>query len=501
MLHRVDAQPEPIADLLRARLQNAALLGLAFMVLTYALFPGKFDADSAWMYAQAYDLHVVSDAHSPLLTFAMAVSRDITEGPALLFVLQLAGWIFGLWLFSDTLIAAGYPSAGMLSVLGCLTPLVSYIFLDVNKDTGMAALGTLLVGRLTRIALLGWRPTLYSYLGLGLLAVAFLGLRHNALFALAPLVLVFVVHWPKMRRGWRSALLVASAMLLVLTAADHWVKYHALAAQRAWGVRALVMFDLAGITSYSGQDASSGLFGANFHARAAACYTPKWHDPFEWGPCRDYGATLAQLAQTDGGRLRMYKAWADAVVGHPFSYLRHRLAYYNQLMQFACRDCETPMTTGAIWSRPWEPPPRRLTSLEVLLDAVANGFYRSPLGRGWVWMLVLIACNATLALLLRRTRERPLPLLGLGIGASAQLYALALFAIGIAYPSRYLHWTVMLGILTLTLTGAAMLQYLRRNKLDEDGVERVVVLTGQPIRAERGGRPRASRTGGGAELS
>lgn len=452
-------------DVLRLRRQNGLFLLLAFAALVYILFPGHFDSDSGWMYQQSRDVHTINDANSPLLTFLMSMTREFAPGPAILFTAQLAGWMFGLWLVSDALIGAGHVWTGPLCVLALLFPLTSYIFIDVNKDTGMAALGLVLVGLLVRTALRPRRATIYGDLGLAALAVAFLGMRINAFIALAPLVLVFALNrWPALRRFWGRGLLLAAVIAGALISADHAVKYDAIGASRFWGVRQLAMFDIAGVTRYSGEDASSGLFGPDFRADAFRCYTPRWHDPFEWGACKADGARMASLSQTPAGRRAIYRAWFKAIAGHPVSYAHHRLAYFNQFMRIACTGCATPMTTGAIWPRPWEAQPTRITSAEVVLDRLATRVETSDLARGWLWMAALLACGAWSAAILRRNADPTLPLLALGLSASGFAYALAFLAIGVAYSSRYLHWTMMLGILAIAVTCAATADHRGRSR-------------------------------------
>jgi hypothetical protein len=414
------------------------------------------------MYQQSQDVRNINDAHSPLLAMAMSLTREIAPGPAILFVAQLGCWGLGLWLLSDALILAGRKGAGVAVVLACLTPLLCYIFVDVNKDAAMAALGMILVGWLTRIALTGWRPTFYSWLGLVLLTLAFVGMRHNGFIALAPLLLAFVLlQWPGLQRAWLRGLLVTLAALLAIVATDHWVKYEVIGATRFWGARQLVMFDLAGITRYSGDDVSGGVMGPNFKAQAWACYTPRWHDPFEWGPCRASGAALANLAKTEPGRRTMFAVWRKAVLTHPVSYVRHRLAHYNQVMRIACTDCATAMTGGGVAPRPWEAAPRRVTGLEIRLESLAGKMYASDLARGAVWLLVLMADICVLGILWLRGIERRMAILALGVAGSALAYAGAFLAIGIAYQARYLHWTITLGAIALAMTASAVFRHQR----------------------------------------
>ena len=98
---------------------NAAFLGLSCLFLIYALFPGRFDTDSAWMYAQSADIQNFTDWHSPLLTLFMMVSRNVAEGPAPLFVAQLLSWHLGLYLLTDRLIETGRRWAGLAPPRRC----------------------------------------------------------------------------------------------------------------------------------------------------------------------------------------------------------------------------------------------------------------------------------------------------------------------------------------------------------------------------------------------
>jgi hypothetical protein len=438
----------------RARRGNVILIGITFAVLCYALFPGRFDADSYNMWLQSAPGIAISDWQSPVLTVAMGVTREFVAGPAILFTLQLATWLFGLYLVTDALIRSGRVWTGQLISLGCAVPLVSYIFLDVNKDTALASIGMLLVGVLSRAALLGRRPSFLGYVGLFALCVLFLDLRHNAFVALAPLLCAFLyLVTPALRRSparWIGATL---AVLLALGATESWFKYRVIGAVGIHEERTLIMFDLAGVTVFSGRNSSGGLFGPNFVARATACYSPKFHDPFEWGPCKEYGQRLAELVQTKPGRDRLYGTWLSAVAAHPIAYVRHRLAYFNVLMRINCADCEDGMTAGVQWERPWRLVPKeRVTPVGVMMDRMAHRLYWGELGRGVLWMLALAAAATALAGSARSAPLRRDGVLALAVVASALIYPLALLPLGVAFPQRYLHWSIMLAFVGLPLT-------------------------------------------------
>jgi hypothetical protein len=437
-----------------ARRNNAVLLGVVFVVLVYALFPGRFDADSYNIWLQSADLALISDWQSPLLTVVMSVTREFVAGPAILFVTQLATWFFGLFLLTDALIRSGRRWTGQLISLGCAVPLVSFIFVDVNKDTTLAALGMLLLGLLARVALLGRRPSFLGHLGLFALGVLFLGLRKNAFIALAPLLAAFVyLVAPALRRSpvrWVGASLLA---LAAMAATEHWIDYTVIGAARTHEERALVMFDLAGVAYFSRQDPSDGLFGPGFVDRARACYSPKFHDPFEWGPCKDYGARLAALVQTKPGRDRLYRTWFSAIAAHPVAYLKHRVSFFNVFMRVDCQQCVDAMTAGVTWERPWRLVPKeRVTITGELIQRVAFPLYVGQTGRGVLWALALgVAALALIWAALAAPLGR-LGVLALAVVMSALAYPAALLPLGVSFTLRYLHWTIMLAVVGLPLT-------------------------------------------------
>ncbi len=442
-----------------SRRLNFAFLVLLFALQIYALYPGRFDADANFMYLQSADLAGVTDHHSVLMTAFMALGRRIAAGPAPLFLLITTTWIVGLWLVSDTVIQSGRRFAGLLISLFCALPLISFIFVEANKDTAQAALGLVLVGALARTYLLDRPPGPLAIVGLTVLSVMFLDLRHNAAIALTPLVAIFL--WrvsPWVGRSWLRAGAATLGVMGLLLTASHVVKYGVFDAGRSYGVRQLVMFDLAGVTRYSGQDGAFGLLGPKFRERALECYDPKFHDPFEWGECKEYAPMLADHASRPEGRAAMAKTWAKAVITHPAAYLRHRFAYYNQLIRANCQFCSDYMTLGLTWERPWRLAEKeRISEAGRLYEKAAVSMYLSQLGRGLLWLIAIGAGTIMLLIQARRRRRlTPQAALALGLAASALLYALALLVIGVAFPLRYLHWTMMIGGIALILAAPSV---------------------------------------------
>jgi hypothetical protein len=213
----------------------------------------------------------------------------------------------------------------------------------------------------------------------------------------------------------------------------------------------LQVFDLGGITYFSGTDRFQGFFGPNFVAKNASCYTPKYWDVYGWGGCPE---VYENLKPEFGWPLT--RMWLEAIVADPLSYLKHRFAHANRFLQFVCRDCKEMVYTGAQSTNQneftYEP-----GVLYRAIDAAAQAINDSPFGPPYVWLLVCLAWAwAALAIPNEVTRT-----VTMSLALSGALYALGFFAIGIASDYRYIYWTMMCAAAT---TPAVVLRVFARKQ-------------------------------------
>jgi hypothetical protein len=452
-------------DLKALRWANAALVLLLTVYLLHALWPGWFDLDALLVYRQAQDPAVWEDKHSVVLTLLMALSQAVAPGPAPLFVASVILFMVGLLLLSDALIAAGRPYAGLAATAFGASPLCTFLLLDVNKDSWLGAVGLLIVGLLARAALLERRSGRLVIGAAAALMVVFVGLRLNALVAAAPLVGAFAwiglaaarekaagLREPDAPRADRPLatqplrwLAVVAALLVLLVIADRTLKYGVARANRNHSERTLLLFDIAGASRFAGEDLSRGIAGPTFWPRLQECYTPALHDAFEFGECREIGAEVRKLAETAEGRSRIKAAWFGAVTQRPGAYLRHRLHHYDALMGLWTKGHHY-MTDGFVTQRhPWAenaviPKP---TAAGLAWQGAAFKAYDGWMGRGAVWLGVLLACAAALAPRLWRMRPTGAAVLATALTLTGLGYMLAYFFVGIAFPLRYLHWSIL----------------------------------------------------------
>jgi hypothetical protein len=437
-----------------ARVQNLVFLGLALAFLGFAMFPGRFDGDAIVSYRQGLAF-AFADAASVWVKVLLGVLADIAPGPGPMFLLQLVLWIGGLAAFTDALIATGHRITGQAVALLAVAPLLSFDFFDVQKDALLSGLLIVLIAIGARRLLL---RTGFSVLGAAGTLLAFLlalDARHNALFALFPLVFLY---WP-VRAPKPKALLVRAAGGLCLLAAAHLaldaVNHGPLKAERKHFAFSLMVYDLAGVSARTHEDASRGRL-PGFLAQAQRCYSPHEWDAFQGGACQAAGLAARSLMQDPRTRHDLVGVWAGAILRHPIAYASHRASHFGCLLSVGCQRQVQAMSAGW-WVRPWDEPNMRVSSSARALGAIAAWMWRGPLGSGALWLLTLVLELAAGAWTLRRGGFRPVPYLAVIVSASGLAYLMSFALVGIADQMRYLHPPIFLGVTALPLALHALI--------------------------------------------
>jgi hypothetical protein len=447
--------------IMRARRQNAAFLFAALMLFVYALFPGRFDPDSASQYSMGVAFQF-EDWHSPLMSVALGFLSEFGSGPGPMFVAQLVIWIAGVALLTDALIASGHTICGQVISLISVMPLVSYKFLEVQKDSLFTALVSLLIGLAAR-HLLREPPLLLSLVGSFALFAFALDVRTNGVFLLAGLLFLYAPVWSRSLKSFGANLALGAAILGGALYVIRWVDYDVLKASRTYSLYSLIVFDLAGISWHSHIDASAGLL-PDFESAAARCYAPTGPDAFLWGNC-DIRQGLDALMRTDAVRLE--RRWIAAIAMHPVSYLEHRGAHFKCYARIGCSNWRWPMTPPLDARRQGDtdPTPPRITHVGRFIEVLAMKSYDSPMLNGGVLIFLFVGEIVLMRALLRSGFE-PLAYVALILAASALTYELAFLVIGVSAVERYAHVVVFIAGLTVPLSVAAgRLQARRQNEL------------------------------------
>jgi len=305
----------------RRALPVIALTFLGFALSLRIFYPGVMTYDARYVHAYIAN-PPAGDWQSPLMTALWAVIDPLAPGaPSMFLFIAVLYWLS----FAALALALARRSAwlGPVTVLLALTP-SAFVFVGVIWRDIMLASSWLLAAALAYAVADRrgpWRLAAQA-LGLALLGFGFL-LRPNALFA-APILVAYIV-WPQRFDLKRAALLYVPAAV-VLALMVPLVYYGLLGAKRENALHAIFVFDLAGITHFTGENQFPVTWSADEEAMLVGpCYRAgDWDDYWTRQPC------LFVMKKLEGEKLfgapALMQAWLHAVVGHPLAYLEHRFA-------------------------------------------------------------------------------------------------------------------------------------------------------------------------------
>jgi len=419
----------------------AVLVAAAGFGLTVLVFyPGYSTADARYVYADAMAWRF-GDWQSPAMAVLWRLIDPIAPGSASMFLLTASLY----WLaFGALALLAGRRSAW----LALATPLVALVppaFFFVGMVWRDILFGTvwLLAAALVFFAAddnARWRAPLQAF---ELLLIAFgVLLRPNAVIA-APIIAAYVI-WP-MRFDLKGLAITFVPALVVFSALVPFVYYALLGAERQNPLHQIVVFDLGGITHFSGENQ----FPVAWSADQTVLLTSKCYDPVRWDtywhiePCPFVMRRLERPDDTIFGTPRLLEAWWHAVSSHPLAYLTHRATF---MWQFLARS----NLVLPVWD--WLDPAagygqsRYFTPLLALHEALQPTLLFRP--GLWIILAFGVFLSAWPA------RSTPAGAFAIAVTACAIIYVMTFLLLGVASDFRYAYWCVL-----ATLAGgvAAML--------------------------------------------
>lgn len=427
------------------------LAGLIAAILNFiALYPGLLHHD-AWAYFKAAKEFDFTNWQPPLLGYLWVPLQKIWYGPQPMFVLFVAAYWSGFVLYADALKAES-RSLAWWTFAAAFFPMLLNFNGQLVKDIAMANCLLIAAGiaaglitgtiRARRLAV----PLMWVFLVLG----AFM--RANSLFALPPLLDMLLratsPRWGTMH--WLKRAVIVCLLSLTVAPVHIYADRHLFRVTDLQPATPLQIFDIGGITHFSGKDYFKGELGPDFVRRNETCYTPRFWDSYAFHTCPEvyeklkpkFGAPIAKL-------------WLDAITSEPVAYVKHRFNHFNRFMQFLCKDCKEVVFTGAQSSNQKEftyDPGVIYKALEWFADKQNI----SPFGPPYVWLLIALAWAwAALAIPNERTRYVTLMLT-----LSGAMYALGFGPIGIAHEYRYIFWTMLCA---LAVTPAVVMRVLLRS--------------------------------------
>jgi hypothetical protein len=417
----------------RAIVLIAVVLGYALTVLVF--YPGYVTVDARYVYAESQAWQF-GDWQSPVMGVLWRLIDPIAPGALSMFLLTITLYWLGFGLIA--LIAARRALwLGLATLLLALAPpafvFVGLVWRDILFGVIWLAAAVLVLAVSDRTAALR-RPI--QAIALLLIAVGVL-LRPNAIFA-APFLAAYAA-WPARFDLKRMALLLVPGVIFFYALVPL-TYYGLLHAKRQNPLHSILVFDLGGITHFSGENQFPVEWTAAQTAQlASTCYDPvRWDSYWHVPPCPFVMQRLERPDDIIFGTPRLVAAWWQAVAAHPVAYLAHRATF---MWQFLARS----NLVLPVWD--WLDPSsayghgRFFTPLVALHDALQP----TLLFRPGLWLMLAIAvCGFAW-----RARATPAGAFAVGVTTSAIVYVMTFFAVGVAADFRYAYWCVL-----ASLTGA-----------------------------------------------
>ena len=426
------------------------LLVAAGCALTWLVFyPGYATVDARYVYADGQvwksGAEQIGDWQSPVMAVLWRLIDPIAPGSASMFLLTLTLY----WLSFGALAFIALKRSRALALatpfLALLPPtffFVGMIWRDILFGVIWLAAAVIVFAVAERSPRLR-RPV--QAVALLLVAIGVL-LRPNAIFA-TPFLAAYVI-WPTRFDLKRMAIVFVPAVILSYALVPL-VYYGLLDAKRQNPLHSILVFDLGGITRFSGENQFPVAWSAD-QARllASTCYNPeRWDTYWHMPPCPFVMQRLERPDDVIFGTRRLTAAWWHAVAAHPFAYLEHRATF---MWQFLARST----LVLPVWD--WLDPSSAYGHSPYFTPLVALHDVLQPtlLFRPGVWLVLAIAvCGVAW-----RTRSTPAGAFAISVTASAVAYVMTFFFVGLATDFRYAYWCVL-----ATLAGgiAAMLARCR----------------------------------------
>ena len=405
------------------------LLGAGFTVSVLVFYPGYITVDARYVYAEAKAWHF-GDWQSPAMGVLWRLIDLLAPGSVGMFLLTVTLY----WLSFGTL---GFIALRRSNWLALATPLLAFsppAFFFIGLIWRDILFGVVWLFAAVLVFAVAERQGVLRFIAqsLALFLVAFgVLLRPNAVIA-APLLAIYAI-WPTRFRLTRLAIGFLPAVVVFCGLVPA-VYYGLLGAERQNPLHSIVVFDLGGVTYFSGENQ----FPVQWSEEQKVLLATKCYDPARWDtywhvpPCAFVMQRLERADDPVFGRPRLVQAWWDAVTGHPWSYLAHRATF---MWQFLARS----NLVLPVWD--WADPHSSyghsayLQPLLHLHDILAPGMSFRP----GLWLLLAVGVG----IFAWPAREAAAGAFAVAVTSCAAIYVASFFVLGVAADFRYCYWCVL----------------------------------------------------------
>jgi hypothetical protein len=376
---------------------NIGIMHIVLMTMLLALinlalrWPGEMPPDSIVMLNEAVSGQY-SDWQPPITAILWSWMLHFADGGIPMLILQVALHWLGIGLFALLLVKNGHRLAALIMLASGLTPIALMYTGVVMKDSLLASLFIAAFG------LASFNHKGLKAFGLLFGAVGMLT-RANAVFAFPSLLFLLFRYKLSLFRSL-TAIAILSLLLIFVS---QWINHDILNAKRTNVERSLQLYDLAGISYFSGDASVLPVEISNLEG----CYTPLYWDTLIKPRC---DKAFSRIHDS------ITREWLTNIITHPVSYLQHRLYHFNYEIFFL-----VPPIQQCVEAPEAHDCPRSLMS-----DFISKN--------GALWPVVWLVLGVIM--LFSGLSEIPKALV-----LSALAYGFAYLFVGVAANFRYFYWT------------------------------------------------------------
>ncbi|EFH2872183.1 hypothetical protein GKQ19_11915 [Escherichia coli] len=254
--------------------------------------------------------------------------------------------------------------------------------------------------------------------------------RFNAMFGLLPLVwLLFNKSKFQSWKKWVIILFLFPACSILFTTTFN---YGFLNAEKSRVHQSLIVFDLGGISHFSGKDYFEETWDSDEgHKMLSTCYDAAAWDVYVWGSC----SFVLKKIQNSGswGDGSLMKKWIFAIYHEPGAYLNHRYENFMKLLwhpNSVLGDSTVENSLGLKYEK---------TGLFRVLETTTNLLKNTFVFHPGFWLMTSFIFSLY-GLLSRKCFARDV---FLALNTSSFLYLVAYLFVGVASDFRYAYWSIL----------------------------------------------------------
>lgn len=411
----------------KAGFTQVALAAFGLLITLRAFFPGLITSDALDQYQQATSFNF-NDWHPPIMGFIWAITNDWIPGAFGMLLLECLLYWGGLLLMSLS-IPTSYKKISLAVIIVGFMPFtvgtLSHIWKDVlHAVIWICAVGLICLG----ISKDDGRHKKILLLAGGMLFVGSM-VRFNAIFGLLPLAWL-LLNKSKLQpwKKWGVIFFIFPACSIFFTTTFN---YGFLNAGKSRVYQSLIVFDLGGISHFSGKDYFGEHWDGDEGQKMLSCYDATAWDGYAWGPCSFVLKKVQDSGSWSDGSL--VKKWIFAIYHEPRAYLTHRYGNFMRLMwhpNLVLGDRTVENSLGLEYKKTG-----MFSVLETTTNLLKNKFIFHP----GFWLIFSFVFSIY-GLLSRKSFARDV---FLALNTSSFLYLLAYLFVGVASDFRYAYWSIL----------------------------------------------------------